>query len=661
MYDVQGKPTGEKNGHGRMQQAVEEWTKSAQEDKISRLSKEIKSNIDAGGEINSEVKTDTEDIDKTRVFSKCEFINDNFTSPLPKDNEAKTVKPGDELDDVKADQEDYLKKLIVRFTISIFIALILVGISVVPNSLPSYINAGRFPIAYISLNLILLLITGIINFSTSFKGIVQLFTFRPDSDSIVSLSFYGALIGILYSLYSYTFLSMPPAGVSTTAIYASCAALGISFNLLGKVFYVARVKNNLGLLEKIETAYSAVSVKEDDADLLMPAFDGTASIVKIKKTDSLTGFIDKSYEASPSDRTSRVYAPLTLAAALVSTGLYALLRDAGGAVTVFCALCSISSPLLFELGVSIPFYRTCKRLVNHGSILTGCADVMKFGGADAIAADGSFIFSEKGTKIIGIKTFHKAKIEESLLYASSISEAGKSPLSSAFLDIFADVGIGKKLLKKVDRIIFEDNKGLYAVIENKDVLLGNRQLMHHHMVDTPSRDYEMRYAVNGRDVVYLAVDGHVCAIFIVEYGIDDDTCDELYRLNRYGVDVLVETSDPNITPQLLEEKSGLDSENITILDFREMKVLDKYETEDSAEAGIVIKDMAGYVESIISCIKLKGTLWANTVLQVILSSLGILFAVYLEFTGITVSSVLIIGYQLLCAVPVLLIGLLRRN
>lgn len=700
----------------RMRQAVEKWEKDAEREKVSRVSQKIKSSLESADQLGAAKsnenfeerepstvrkalnqpetasKTDKPAIDHTvypaRGYQKKaystptmsaegteqrtrKFSTDFMTREFSKFGAEAGTKFGEdrrhieernnELEEVQIEQEETLKSLAVRFAASIFIALLLSGGAVFAAAASNVVASDMVAFGYILFDLIMLLIAGIAAFPGSVKGIVRLFAFKPDSDSIVSLSFYAALIGNLYTLCCFIFYTQPPAGVSASAVYSSCASVSLSFSLLGKILHVARVKNNLELLKKIDTVYAAYTVSEEAASGILPTFDGTASIVNIAKTGALTGFVEKSYEPSPPDKTVRIYAPIALAAALVTTIIYAASRDAGGAIATFCAICCVACPPVFELGASLPFFKAGRRLVKHGSMITGYDDINVFGSADVIVADGSFVFPGKFTKIVGVKTFHNVKIEDAVLYASSIADAGKSPLASAFLDIFSDVGIGKKLLKKVDRIAFEDNKGLYAVIDNKVVLLGNRHLMHRHMIDTPSRDYEMRYAMNGRDVVYLAVDGRVCAIFIVMYGIDEETGGKMRRLDRYGIGVLINTSDPNITPQLIEEKCGLNSEDVSVLDARQINILEKNRFEGSAKAGLAFKNMAGYAETIISCVKLKGSVWANTILQIVLACIGILFVSLLEYLGNTVSAAFVLTYQLICAVPVILIGILRRN
>jgi len=75
-------------------------------------------------------------------------------------------------------------------------------------------------------------------------------------------------------------------------------------------------------------------------------------------------------------------------------------------------------------------------------------------------------------------------------------------------------------------------------------------------------------------------------------------------------------------------------------------------------------DLDGYVSAALSCIKLKGSIKANTTSQIIFSIFGIILVAYTAFFagGIgAVTPLLILAFQTLCAVPVLLIMLFRRN
>jgi Cu+-exporting ATPase len=302
--------------------------------------------------------------------------------------------------------------------------------------------------------------------------------------------------------------------------------------------------------------------------------------------------------------------------------------------------------------------------VKQKALVTGCDTVLQYGSTDVLVADGSLIFSSRNIRIHSVKTLSGHDIKEAVLYASSIACAGKSPLSDALMGIFADVGSSRKLLKVCEKIVYENERGLSAIIDGKVVLLGNRGILRHHLIEAPSRDFEIRNTSIGKDIVYLAIEGEICAMFIVSYEADTKMASVLRKLHRFGIKLLIESTDPNITPLLLEEKCGLVVENAETLGAREMQILGEPVNDGSRQAGLAFMDLDGYVSAALSCIKLKGSIKANTTSQIIFSIFGIILVAYTAFFagGIgAVTPLLILAFQTLCAVPVLLIMLFRRN
>lgn len=688
MYDVHGKSVDGEN-KGRMQQAVDAWEESAKltagkktanVDDNTAVSTDIKSVISSNiKEINANKKKNAE---KNIVYSNSgcatqpgsykdgRDVDQNFIDRRTKVIENENDESGDPMEKIVDDQDDLKSSLLLRFVGCLICTIGLVWFAIAPQlkiELPPFINITKHPSYYISANMILLVLVGIIGFPVAVKGIASLFTFKPDTDSIASLSFYAALIGGAYTLYNYSVCAVPPEGLLATAMFTACAAASIAFNLLGKVFLVARVKRNLEFIGENESDgfYAASLVEPQKAKEILRTFEDTPTIAIAQKAKISDDILEESYEQTPSDYASRILAPTALFFAVIMAVCEVLLKnDIPGAFTAFTAICCVASPLLLEIGVSVPFYRSCKRLLKQQTLLTGCGTVSQFSVTDAVVADANLLFSENAARIISIKTFSNFSIDEAVVYASSIAYEGNSPLMGAFMGMFADASLGEKLRKEAEKIVYEDERGLSAIIDDKVVLLGNRGLLRHHLIDTPSRDFELRSADNGKDVVYLAVDGKLCAMFIVEYGLGESQSSVFRRLHRYDVYLLIESSDPNITPLLLEEKCGAPVDSAAVLGAKEMQVLGRAKRSFGETSGLAFKNIVGYANGIISCIKLRGTFKANTMLQTVLSVVGMLIVAYCAiFAGgiASVAPAYILTYQLICAVSVLLISLFRRN
>jgi Cu+-exporting ATPase len=693
MYDVHGKSV-DGADKGRMQQAVDEWERSARETTPSMPEREDDEEPDS--EIRDKIKNNIRVINSAKATQIHEAVNQGTDSSgqNPADvNMKETISSGFELSshelgrrvaakketvledsdynsdkhdkDILSDQNMLFFAFTIRFIGSLLCAGILVWLAAAPviNKPLPFLSMASHPSSYIIANLILLLAAGIFGFPVAIKGIVSFFALKPDTDSLTSLAFYAAFLGGIYTIYN------SAAATSATAIYSSCAAACIAFNLLGKMFLIARVRCNLKLIASEEIFqsefYAAQQVEPVAAQGVLKTFQGVPSIIRPEKVKSLSSYLEQSYMESPADSAAKVLSPIVFAVAVCAAVLEYLFK--GGipqTVAVFTAICCISSPLLLEAGVSVPFYRACKRLLKQKALVAGCDTVLQYGGTDSIVADGSLIFPGQNIRIHSVKTLSGHDIKESVLYASSIASAGKSPLSNALLGIFADVGSSRKLLKECEKIVYEDERGLSAIIDGKVVLLGNRGILRHHLIEAPSRDFEIRNTSNGKDIVYLAIEGEICAIFIVGYETENKMPSVLHKLHRYGIQLLIESTDPNITPLLLEEKCGMVVANTEMLGAREMQILGEPVNNGSRQAGLAFLDLDGYVSAVIACIKLKGSIKASTALQILSSVFGILLVIYTAFfaSGIlTVTPLLILAFQALCAVPVLLIAVFRRN
>lgn len=668
----------ENENKGRIQQAVDSWEKSAKtpsafqpdindsepdkdlKDKIKKSINEINS---AKEQNNTAVQSDTVTAEHSESINDEKPKNVELTAETPAYNLNFSNNQEFDIEDIANDQNDLFFSLIYRLAGCFICTCLLLLITVLPvlNVQSGFLNPQRSPLGYVLSNIILLLLTGIFGYTVAFKGIISLFTFKPDSDSIVSLGYFAALIGCVYSLYSYI-----TANSAVISVYSSCAAVCLTLNLLGKIFFVARVRKNLPLITSMQNTndefYAAQVVKPVIAQEILKTFKGIPSIIKPLKVKNSNEFLEQSYAQTPADYVSRVLSPIVLAAALCTGALEFLLKgDASKAVMLFSAICCVSSPFLLEASVAVPLYRVSKRLIKKDAIVAGCDTVSEFGDADAIVADGSFIFPKGSIRICGVKTLAGHDINEAMLYAASISAAGKSPVAPAIMGIFGN--IDPKLLKKCEKLIYEDEKGLYAVIGDRAVLFGNREILRHHLIEVPSRDFEIKNTSNGKHVLYLAADGEICAMFIVDFCSNVKSAAIIKKLQHYGIQLLIKSTDPNISPMLIEDKFNISASNVEMLGAEDIQLLTGSDA-GSCHSDCIFKDIEGYTAAIISSIKLKGTLNDCNALQLLFSIFGILLVVFSAFAGGGISAVTplsVLLYETICAIPVLLIIIFRKH
>lgn len=206
--------------------------------------------------------------------------------------------------------------------------------------------------------------------------------------------------------------------------------------------------------------------------------------------------------------------------------------------------------------------------------------------------------------------------------------------------------------------------GISAWVNGKRVLIGNSELMKHHGIATPSRDYEAKYRTEERDLLYLANSGELTAMFVISYVRNAHADFALGELERRGISVVVKSVDPNLTAAKIARIYDLPEEMIRILPAKLHREFDRLgQSRDSAEGGIVHD---GQFDGLAHAVSAASSVKVTTDLGVIVQTVGMV----LGYTLITVFSflgnmsytglVMVLTLQAIWTLAVWLFPMLRR-
>ncbi|MFR1478304.1 MAG: hypothetical protein ACLSB9_22765 [Hydrogeniiclostridium mannosilyticum] len=92
----------------------------------------------------------------------------------------------------------------------------------------------------------------------------------------------------------------------------------------------------------------------------------------------------------------------------------------------------------------------------------------------------------------------------------------------------------------------------------------NRLLMQSYSIE-PLGGLRGTYRMGGRQLLYLAADGELVAMFLISYISDRRRAAELHRMEDNGLSLIVRTCDPSITPAFLAGCFQLDESSIAVL------------------------------------------------------------------------------------------------
>ena len=221
------------------------------------------------------------------------------------------------------------------------------------------------------------------------------------------------------------------------------------------------------------------------------------------------------------------------------------------------------------------------------------------------------------------------------------------------------------MLPKIDNLSYEDERGVVGWVSGRRILVGNRELLRDHGIEPPSRDYEKKYLLGGKQVVYLASGGDLVAMFVLSYNSDKRRALELQRMENNGISLIVRTCDPNITPEFLAQCFRLDVQSVRVLPDRLGSVYQKLieKPTERADALFATKGRpTTMMRMLTACIRQKGNVSIAVVLQNVCVVLGFVLVAFLAcYSGLKqLSTTALLLYELFWLLVILAVPKLRK-
>ena len=516
------------------------------------------------------------------------------------------------------------------------------------------------PLAYFIINLSFVIIAVAFSLPAVLNGIKGLFKLHANSDSGIAVACTAVLIQSVAVFFA------PDAVMkSDVHLYSALAVGGLFLNTAGKVSMVRRISRNFHFIASPEPKLG-VELFDDHNTALQLAKGCVADspvIAYQKKTKFFKHFLHNSYEADPSEQASQAIAPIAFIASLALCIVVLFLsKDVVSALTAFTAAACISVPLTNMLAVNLPVSRLCKLARRCGTMLVGYRSIEYFCNTNAVMLDAKDLFP-KGTVILnGIKTFGGQRIDDAIVDATAVMCAAGGPLSDLFDQIIKS---HRDMLPKIDNLSYEDERGVVGWVSGRRILVGNRELLRDHGIEPPSRDYEKKYLLGGKQVVYLASGGDLVAMFVLSYNSDKRRALELQRMENNGISLIVRTCDPNITPEFLAQCFRLDVQSVRVLPDRLGSVYQKLieKPTERADALFATKGRpTTMMRMLTACIRQKGNVSIAVVLQNVCVVLGFVLVAFLAcYSGLKqLSTTALLLYELFWLLVILAVPKLRK-
>lgn len=448
----------------------------------------------------------------------------------------------------------------VTLVISVFLEIVLFFIALISAASPAI---AIDPVTYLGIHLTLFIILMITNGAQIRSGLVALFgNHRVTVEGVLSIV---SILVVLHTALLATDVGSVADG--TAPVLTGVAGLGLMLQQISHRLELSRAVHDFGILSSKSEKLVMKRIEDDvlAEEIGRPAVAiGVPRVAYFRRTEETEACVDKQ-GFDPSSGFLAWYFLLTCALSLIVALSYLLINGFTlwpMALTILCGMLAISAPMLMGISLYSALFSADNHARESKTAISGYAAAVSYGNSHAIALDAMELFPETSVMLHGIKTFSGTRVDEAILDAASVSIRAGGPLSHVFRRMILNK---VDMLHEVDTLVYEQDMGLSGWISGRRILIGNRRLLDNHGIDIPSKDYEDRYAINGRQLVYLSIAGELSAMFVVSYNADPTVRRILKTLTERHITLLVRTCDQNVTEPLLCSVFGLNGYYVELL------------------------------------------------------------------------------------------------
>lgn len=552
---------------------------------------------------------------------------------------------------IKSELKDTISKLGMRTFVT--------GISTVVVFFLGLVLEGRgnnvASAVYAVISLILVCVAAGFCWRNILEGIQSLIRFEPTSDSAAAVAVVAVVIQHLGE-----FVSIDNLSTGNHHLYGALAIGIIFLNSVGKLSMVRRIYTNFRFLTAREEKYS-VRVYEDYNTALKLAGDSTSGAPKIayqRKAGFLKRFLELSYDSDPSEEASKNIAPYGLVLSLILCIITILTTSSINAGLSALAASAVATCIATNMvGLNIPFSKFTKKVKRAGAMVSCYQGVEEFADVTSVMLSDTDLFPKGTVTIGGIKAFDNDNLEEAVVAATAMINQVGGTLADVFGQVITDSGVE---LPKIENLSLEDNNGVSAMVNDQHILVGNRDILITHNITPPEREDIMKYLEGGKKPLFIAVDGKLKAMIVVQYKADKRRKVELNKLKDNEVGLIVYSMDPNLTNGFVSKLFGIGESRVNVVHGQLASDCIKDEDKEITRADALVATK-GRPESLLSvvnnCIKQKKLTKVIVMTQLLGALLGFLIVVLVTLgsAGAGISAVSLLFFEILWTVIVLII------
>lgn len=471
-------------------------------------------------------------------------------------------------------------------------------------------------LVYCVTNLILLSIAVGCSANAIKRGLVPLLGFKGNSETGVAVASIAVLAQSVASFFNcYAFYH------GSLSLYSVLVVFALTTNSLGKLIQQLRIKDNFRFVAQERKKY-AVTILNDrrNAEKMVRGTNADDPVIAYqRRTNFFSNFMKLSYAKDPSEDMASSFSLFGVVISVVVAIIHGIVYQSPlGAISSFAMVSSLSVPVACMLAVNIPIKKLCSKALREEAMIVGYPAITQFVDTSAIMLDSRELYPPSAVKLVRVKQYMtSSNFESCILNAAAVLKMANTSLTYVFSDV---IDTKTDSLPYVDSVKFEENKGIVGWIGGERVLIGRRELLEKYGITPPPFEDAQPFVDENRNITYLANAGQLVAMIVTSYAPDEKLKQELQRLEKNGVSVLIRTADPNLTTKRIASDYDMHIRSVKILPNSLGNICKEALKEKSGKARCYIGTRgktSSLARAVSGCIKIKNNIIMAVVVQLI--------------------------------------------
>ena len=276
------------------------------------------------------------------------------------------------------------------------------------------------------------------------------------------------------------------------------------------------------------------------------------------------------------DKVSSVFVPIVIAIAIITFIVWLIIGKSFAValnyfVTVLVVACPCSLGLATPLAIVIASGVCSKKgiLVKNSESLENAHKVK------------TIIFDKTGTLTKGTLSFSKMynysdlNDDDIFKIIAGVEKKSGHPIAKAIVEEAEKRNIDFDEVKEFKAIL---GQGVFAVVENYDVLIGNKRLMDANNITADESDF--RELVNdGNSILYVSLNNKIVALIGVKDVVKENVSEVISSLKKKNINVVMLTGDNEVTAKKIAETVGIETVVANVMPSQKAEYVEKFKKD----------------------------------------------------------------------------------